>query len=301
MISELRTFSAAARLGSFAAAAERVGLTQSAVSAQIRRLEQELGHALFERTGRSVTLSAAGHLSLGHAENILALFDKMRDPAADIVVHGRLRVGAISTTHTTILAPAVASLRVNYPALTLHIVPGVSMGLMDRLDAGELDAVIIVRPPFGLMPHLGWHPLVRQHFVLVVPAHLPPDDWRQIIISQPFIRYDRRSFGGRTVDRFLQAQGFVPNTAIETEEVHAILQMVASDMGVAIVPYILAVRAMPNIRVVPLGEHTILREIGVLTMLSWTSPALDALIAHLVQACPGDELPSDARAGEQAP
>ena len=68
MINELRTFIAVVRHGTFAAAGEHIGLTQSAVSSQIKRLEDSLGFALFDRTRRSATLNAAGAATLGGAE-----------------------------------------------------------------------------------------------------------------------------------------------------------------------------------------------------------------------------------------
>ncbi|HWT19605.1 MAG TPA: LysR family transcriptional regulator, partial [Variovorax sp.] len=74
MINELRTFIAVCRHGTFAAAGERIGLTQSAVSSQVKRLEEALGFALFERTGRSATLNAAGQTTLARAEEICALY-----------------------------------------------------------------------------------------------------------------------------------------------------------------------------------------------------------------------------------
>lgn len=284
MIPELRTFIIAAQTESFASAAKVIGLTQSAISAQIRRLEEELGYDLFERTGRSVTLTSAGNAILSQVEDILSSFEALRGlrrPPTDSVP---LRIGAISTVQTSLLAPAIARLHLELPDLKVRIVPGLSMVLLDRLDAGELDAALIVRPPFGLMPDMQWHPLVRQTYVMVVPAHTEHENWRQILQTQPFIRYDSRSFGGRTLDRFLKAQGIAPRQVVETEELHTILQMVANNMGCSIVPYIFAVSVVPNIRVLPLGEHRIAREVGVMTLRGHMAEGREALIRYLDEA-----------------
>lgn len=284
MIAELRTFIVAARLGSFAATAERIGLTQSAISAQIRRLELELGYALFERTGRSVSLSKSGQTALIRAEEILTQFERMREIPGETSLHGTLRVGAISTSHTTILSPAIATLRDEFPSLRLHIVPDISISLLNRLDAGELEAAIMVRPPFGLMPHLVWTPLLTQKYVLIVPDGISGDDWRQLLATHPFIRYDSRSFGGRTVDRFLKANGLVTHDAVETEELNAILQMVSCGMGIAIVPSIPSLGATPHIRTVSLGERGVSREVGVMTLDTHQGRAIEALCTHLKAA-----------------
>ncbi|MBF0860260.1 LysR family transcriptional regulator [Gluconobacter vitians] len=284
MIPELRTFVVAARTESFAATAKAIGVTQSAISAQIRRLEEELGYDLFERTGRSVTLTAAGSLILCQVDDILSSFEALRGavrlrPGAEL-----LRVGAISTVQTSLLAPAIAGLHLELPDLKVRIVPGISMGLLDRLDAGELDAALIVRPPFGLMPYMQWHPVVQQDYVMVVPAHVEGADWRRILEEQPFIRYDSRSFGGRTLDRFLRTQGIAPHEVIETEELHTILQMVANNMGCSIVPYIFAVSVVPNIRILPLGDQKIGREVGVMTLRGRMTEGCKVLIRHLDEA-----------------
>lgn len=284
MISELRTFVIAAQMESFAAAAKTVGLTQSAISAQIRRLEEELGYDLFERTGRSVRLTEAGSGVLCQVEDILSSFEALRGIARIRSDSSLLRIGAISTVQTSLLAPAIARLHLELPDLKVRIVPGISMGLLDRLDAGELDAALIVRPPFGLMPYMQWHPIVRQNYVMVVPAHTENEDWRQILETQPFIRYDSRSFGGRTLDRFLKAQGISPDQVIETEELHTILQMVANNMGCSIIPYIYAVSVVPNIRVLPLGGPRIAREVGVMTLRGRVAEGQEALIRYLDEA-----------------
>ncbi|WP_215746949.1 LysR family transcriptional regulator [Gluconobacter sp. P1C6_b] len=284
MISELRTFVVAARTESFAATAKAIGVTQSAISAQIRRLEEELGYELFDRTGRSVTLTATGSLILCQVEDILSSFEALRGAARLRPESELLRVGAISTVQTSLLAPAIAGLHLELPDLKVRIVPGISMGLLDRLDAGELDAALIVRPPFGLMPYMQWHPVVQQDYVMIVPAHIQGTDWRQVLEEEPFIRYDSRSFGGRTLDRFLRMQGIAPHEVIETEELHTILQMVANNMGCSIVPYIFAVSVVPNIRILRLGDQKVGREVGVMTLRGRMTEGCKVLIRHLDEA-----------------
>ncbi|MBF3017987.1 LysR family transcriptional regulator, partial [Pseudomonas aeruginosa] len=93
MIRELRTLVAVARRGSFAAAGEQVGLTQSAVSAQIRALERSVGVELFKRTPRAAHLNEVGRQAVRTAEQILALFDGIGQGDSP---RGRLRIGAVN-------------------------------------------------------------------------------------------------------------------------------------------------------------------------------------------------------------
>ncbi len=95
MITELQTFITVCRHGTFAAAGERIGLTQSAVSSQIKRLEETLGFELFDRTGRSATLNAAGETTLARAEEICSLYAKLGELPDDATNRGLLRIGTL--------------------------------------------------------------------------------------------------------------------------------------------------------------------------------------------------------------
>ncbi|MBB5695821.1 LysR substrate-binding domain-containing protein [Muricoccus pecuniae] len=263
MIAELRTFIAVARQSTFSAAGERVGLTQAAVSGQIKRLEEKLGFSLFDRTGRSATLNAAGARTLARAQEIVSLFDALGD-ADDERIGGRIRLGAIASVQSTVLARALTSFRRRFPKPHVHIVPGLSLHLLDRLDAGELDLAIMIPPPFGLPSDLSWQPLIREPFELVVPATGAGDDWRSLLRSRPFLRYDRASFGGRQVERFLRAERISVAESIEVDDVQAMVAMVGSGLGVALVPMAEAHLPLPaNVRAIPLGEHGFHREIGI--------------------------------------
>lgn len=294
MITELRTFIAVTRHGTFAAAGERLGLTQSAVSSQIKRLEESLGFALFDRTRRAATLNAAGATTLARAEELLALFAKLGDLPDQGSDGGLLRIGAIASVQSSLLPRALVPLRRKYPTLRLSLVPGVSMHLMDQLDAGEIDMAITIRPPFGLLPELNWQPLVHEPFMLLVPAALKGKDWRKLIQAQPFLRYERKSFGGRLVERFLRDMQLSVNESIELDEIQGLIQLVANGLGVALVPRVEAPDPLPaNVRAVPLGEHTFYREIGILQRSAKASrPIVAQLTQYLCDAAQNTRKPS---------
>ncbi len=284
MINELKTFITVCRHGTFAAAGERIGLTQSAVSSQIKRLEETLGFALFDRTGRSATLNAAGETTLARAEEIYALYEKLGELPDDATHRGLLRIGAIASTQPTLVARALATLRQGFPLLRVHVSPGVSMRLMDDLDAGKIDAAVIIRPPFGILPDLTWHSLVQEPYVLIAPASAPRKDWRTLIQTQPFLRYDRASFGGRMVERFLRREGLVVKDAIEVDEIPALIHMAAKGLGVALVPLVEAhLPLAPSIRTLSLGALTFHREIGLLQRKPRATPPVVAQFAQCLR------------------
>ncbi|BEP37874.1 LysR family transcriptional regulator [Variovorax sp. V59] len=284
MINELRTFIAVCRHGTFAAAGERIGLTQSAVSSQVKRLEEALGFALFERTGRSATLNAAGQTTLARAEEICALYARLGELPDDAASGGLLRIGAIASAQSTLVARALARLRKQQPLLRVHVSPGVSMRLMDELDAGTIDAAVIIRPPFGLLPELAWQPLVQEPYVLIAPRKLPGKDWRALLQEQPFLRYDRASFGGRMVERFLRREGIAVNDSIELDEIAGLIHMTSKGLGVALVPLVEAHLPLPaGVRMLPLGEFTFHREVGLLQRKPRASPPAAAQFAQCLR------------------
>ena len=263
MLRELRTFIAVTRHGTFAATGDRLGLTQSAVSTQIKRLEEELGFVLFYRTGRSATLNAAGRNTLTRAEELVKLFSRLGELPGDDRAQGLLRIGAIASAQSSWLVRALVPFRRQFPEVRLRITPGVSLNLLDQVDAGELDLAIMIRPPFAILPELAWHTLLAEPYVLVVPSRLKGDDWRTLLQTQPFLRYDRSSFGGRLVERFLRSANLAVQEAIELDELNGMVKMVASGLGVALLPMAESHLPLPRgVRAIPLGGETFYREIG---------------------------------------
>jgi DNA-binding transcriptional LysR family regulator len=263
MLRELKTFVAVAQHGTFAAAGEHIGLTQSAVSAQMQRLEKHLGFALFERTGRSATLNDAGRETLALADDLLALYARLgRDGSTAAEPGGMLNVGAIASVQGSFLADALVRFRGASPGWRVRVVPGVSLNLLGQVDVGELELAAIIKPPFSLPPELEVRTLAREPFVLLVPPKLARRPWRELLASEPFIRYDRRSFGGAQVERFLRRLRVNVADAIELDELQGIAQLVARGLGVALVPLTVGPTALPRgVTALDLGADTFMREI----------------------------------------
>lgn len=283
MLRELKTFVAVARHGTFAAAGQRVGLTQSAVSAQMRVLERGLGQRLFERNGRSAVLNAAGRHALPLAEQILALYGEMASPVGEL--RGELRVGAIASMQTGLLPRVLPRFRQQAPAVELKLMPGVSLDLLSRVDGGDLDLALLIKPPFDLPKELQLLPLVREPFVLIVPEAQAGDDVVQLLSEQPFVRYDRHSFGGRQVSRFLREQQLQVREALELDELEAIVRMVEAGLGVSLIPLAgLWRERAARVRVIALGELTFHRELVALVRRAQRQPALECLLQCLNEA-----------------
>src|ERR687893_179327 len=137
----LRTLLTIARHGTFARAADAVGLTQSAVSLQVKALEDEFGAQLFDRTRRQPTLTEAGRIVLARAEEVLALYDRIPDALSDErALAGRLRLGAVQTALSGPVPDALVLLRRAHPRLRVHVAAGMSADLGRRVSAGGVGA-----------------------------------------------------------------------------------------------------------------------------------------------------------------
>ncbi len=291
MIRELKTFLSVVRHGTFARAGAQVGLTQSAVSAQIQRLEDELGFALFDRTGRSATLNAAGRRTVERAEVLLAAYARLADQGAAGQDSGLLRIGAIASAQTSLLVRTIVPFRERAPGWRVRVIPGVSLNLLAQVDSGEVDGAILIRPPFALPAELKWHALAHEPFVLLVPRALRHDGARALLKREPFVRYDRNSFGGRIVDRWLRKVRVTVHDVVELDELQAIVELVGRGVGVALVPLASALRLPRTVAALPLGGEPPTREIGYVERTAGERPAAAAAFAECLAAAAREPVP----------
>ncbi|MHC3822708.1 MULTISPECIES: LysR family transcriptional regulator [unclassified Pseudomonas] len=283
MIKELKTLIAVAREGTFAAAGNKIGLTQAAVSAQIQRLETELGFEIFDRKGRSAHLNKMGHQILLQAQELLRLYDNLGSTALGQPTNILINIGAIASVQRSYLPDALAKFHQQCPQCRTRVIPGLSMEMVNLVDAGEIDMAVIIRPPFSLQSDLRWTTLAREPYRLIVPRELEGNDWSELLSSQPFIRYDRSSFGGRQVDRFLRQMHFTLQEVCELDELEAIIKLVGKGVGIALVPQTEPHQEWPEgVRAIDLGQHTFHRDIGLVhrSRQSFTEPV--RILAQLI-------------------
>jgi DNA-binding transcriptional LysR family regulator len=164
------------------------------------------------------------------------------------------------------------------------VVPGLSVELINLVDAGEIDLAVMIRPPFSLQSDLRWTTLALEPYRLIVPRGMLGEDWAALLSSQPFIRYDRSSFGGRQVDRFLRQMHFTLREVCELDELDAIIKLVEKGVGVALVPQTSAHQPWPKgVRALDLGQHTFHRDIGLIHRSRQSLADPVATLAELIQ------------------
>ena len=160
----LRTFVAIAETGSFSRAAQQIYRTPSAVSMQIKRLEEMLGRALFVREPRQIHLTPEGETMLGYARQLLELNDEAVGQFLSPQVGGTVRLGAPDDLGTRVLPGILSQFSRNFPAVQVNVRVGRSPDLMRRLDIGELDIALLIAEA-GKKPHPLAEPIYREPLV----------------------------------------------------------------------------------------------------------------------------------------
>src|SRR3954468_19984756 len=170
---QLITFLEVARLGSFSRAGEKVFRSQSAVSAQIRQLEQEYGDRLFDRSGKQVRLTPAGRVLSGYAERMLKTREESQLAVADqgANVRGTLVIGANEATCLYVLPQVFANYCRLYSEVQISIYRNFSYKIIEKLENGAIDVGIVTLPVKS--PSLKVHSIFRDQLMLMVSPKNP--------------------------------------------------------------------------------------------------------------------------------
>jgi len=240
-IRQLSAFVAIAETHTFTAAAQRVHVTQAAISMQIRQLEQEVGIPLFIRTPRRVVLTEAGEKLLVRAQLILREHEATLAELAALAgaERGRLRIGSASAMVTADPLPRILKeLRNQHPLAEVSVSSGTSEALVKQILSGELDIAFVSLPVEARAIETELlsddqlvdiasprHRLAKQR---VVSAF--------VLAGEKLILGERGGNTRRLIDEFFAATGLRPTVAMELSRQAAIKRMVEVDMGVGIVP-----------------------------------------------------------------
>ena len=269
-LAQLEAFIQVAHHRSFSRAAEALFLTQPSVTARIQSLEREIGDRLFERTGRSVTLTDAGHAFMPHAQRALTAVQEGTD-AIEAVRHGdigSIRIGASSSIATYVLPDVLRRFRLERPRVHVHLNAGLTEDQMEKLLAGEIHLAVT---------RLTQHPevdslhLYNDDLALVVAPNHPFAKRGRATLAEvgkePFLFFERTStYHSLIYSMFLRA-GVVPESVMELDLMEATKFMVEAGLGVSILPVISIKREVENgtLSVVEIKdmEQPAQREVGV--------------------------------------
>lgn len=232
---QFKAFHAVARHGSFSGAAERLALTQPALSDHIRKLEENYGVQLFVRTPRGVSLTDLGRRLYAVAERHF----ESEAEAVEILSRarsldeGQLTIGADAAVH---ILPDIARFRARYPGIAIRMVSGNSAALLARLHAFEIDVAVTGEAPASV--EILARKLRQDRLVVLAAAASETARAGRIglsaIAGQTIILREEGSITRRLLISELQARDLVPSSVIEMEGREAVREAVAQGMGLAI-------------------------------------------------------------------
>ena len=230
-LEQLRHFLKIAEFNNFTRAADAVGLSQSALSRSIARLEEELGQPVFERQTRHLAITEAGQLLLGRAQQILSLVDDTRAEIGDDGLTGRVRVAAIPTVAPFFLPALLKQFRAQSPQASVIVQEDTTDNLLKKVSDGEIDVAIMARPVEA--KYLEIEDLFEEELLLVMAADHPLRNKKQIRItdieSLPFILLGEAHCLTDNVLSFCRQKAFHPLAVERTSQLATVQELVSLD------------------------------------------------------------------------
>ena len=263
-IRQLEIFAAAADLQSLARVAERMRLTPSAVSFQIKQIELQTGFALFERTGRTVALTQPGAVLASYARSILGSL-KQADHAMMALkglAGGRIRLALVSTSKY-IVPHIIARFRADLPDVTVDLIEGNRDQVLALLQTGRADLAVMGKPPDEadvLAEQFAPHPSV-----IIAPAShrlaAAPELPLSALAGERFIMREPGSGTKAMTDAFFAEAGFKPIVAMVSSSNETIKQSVIAGMGLALISEhtVSLERALGLLRILPVEGFPLMR------------------------------------------
>lgn len=292
---QLEYFVAVAEEQNFTRAADRVHISQPGVSAQIRQLERELGADLFDRSGRTATLTVAGKAALEHARSALAAADALGQAVGEVtdLIRGRLHLGMVIGCTVTPLFEALATFHRAHPGVEISLVEDGSDQLIEGVRGGALDVALIgtaAAPPDGLEVLT----IISERLVAAVPPGHPLARRRRTALrdlcAYP-IACMPPGTGLRTLfDRACAAQDLRPAIAVQASAAQAIAELAARGLGVAVLSQSMAGHYRDRLTAAVIADI----EAPALLALVWRDargPAVREFVAHSRRAFAGQAPP----------
>ena len=234
-------FRAVAESGSFTAASQRLHVSQSAISRQLKLLEEELGTLVLERTGRGVNVTPEGEILLSAANRI---WRDMQEVVAQIGDTQKLQRGLVSlgggmTVCLHVLPKLLKRFRTLYKNVDLRITTGTADQLLHSLRSHDVDLLLLTLPIVGA--DLEVAPVLKEEMIVVTPRNHPLTRSRKCdaksLARHPLVLFERGSNTRKVIDDFFMSQQAPMDVVMETENVEIIKAMVQSGVGVTILPY----------------------------------------------------------------
>ncbi|MGO7181286.1 LysR family transcriptional regulator [Rhizobium brockwellii] len=285
----LRYFLAVAEEGNFTRAAGKLGIGQPPLSQQIRDLEREVGAALFHRVPHGAELTAAGAAFLGEAKASLAAAEKAKLAAqsANRGETGRLSLGfTASSAFNPMVSTTIRRFRARWPEVQLSLTEMNTLALMQKLERGELDATFM-RPSLDDPTGIRLRRLPDEPMVIALPASHPLARRSSVplaaLADEPFILFPRLVGLSLYDDVVLACRkaGFELTVAQEAPQISSVVNLVAADLGVSIVPASISQIKLEGVAYRPIEGPPAAARLALAILKTHRSPVTENLISLL--------------------
>jgi DNA-binding transcriptional LysR family regulator len=236
-IRQLRTLVAIADGGSFNAAAQRLYMTQSAVSMQMKALEVDMRAKLFDRSSRPPVLNSNGWRLVDEARQIIERYDALHllAAASSTGLSGSLRLGVIPSVATHLLPRTLSKLRSEHSSLRIQVQSGLSPELAFRVEHKHLDVAVITELE-RLDSSIDFEAIFEEELKVVIHRDLARGAIRELLKFHPFIRFNPAMGVGRVIDTTLRKRQILVNDFMELDSIETMISMVKLKLGVTIIP-----------------------------------------------------------------
>ena len=258
----LEVFLAVVDRGGFASAGEKIGLTQSAVSIQIKALEESLDTILFDRSKRPPILNDNGVLLVKKSRQLLEQVEKLKQSFTEKEFSGSLKIGTVASVLTGVLPNALFTMKKKHHRLLINVFNEISVELIAKVKRGDLDGAIISEP-VRISPDLKWHIFAHEPLVVFSPLGTEGLSNRELLTRFPLLQFAKNTRIGKIIDANLADRGIKIRSRMELDSLEAISLMVAQGLGVSIVPQRSHNRGLKkNLIESPFGKKIIRRDMG---------------------------------------
>lgn len=263
-IRTLYTLIAIADCGSFAEAGNRIGLLLSAVSMQVRALEEELEIAIFDRSRRPPVLTDAGLALVHRARDLIAHWESMSAALKKGTGAGLLKLGSVHTCASGVLPLALRHLQKQGHGLEVHVTTGLTHDLERAVHHRQLDVAIVTEPEVP-RSDLDFLPFVDEQLVVIAHRSVKGASDQEVLEQTPYVRFNRLARVGHLVQEEILRRQIVVRSTMEIDNLEGVVAMVANGLGASVVPARGVKNEFPaTIRVIPFGSPTVTRRLGIL-------------------------------------
>ena len=288
-LQKLRSFITVAEEKQFLRAAQKLGVTQPTLSAQIRELEEELAVQLFVRTTRQVHLTIEGDRFFRRTQKILSDIDVAVEEAKGLsaLKHGRVSIATTPSAGRTMLPIAIALFRKSFPEIAVHVREDLSPVVDNLVSMGVADFGI--GPQFDRTSPLSFVSLFEERFFAVVACGHPLTRQKDVslkeLVAHGLIPTREGSGVRELVEAALRKEGLLPDTSFELSNLETLVAMVREGLGVGLLPELILPHTLTDrLAIVPLRKPGISRSIGFIEKKGGSASAASAAFLSLLRS-----------------